>query len=70
MKWWMIPWLVPLGILGAILAVTVFNSSGGVLMLAGGILLVLLAWSLFSSAGEDPDADVHYWRLSDWSRFR
>jgi hypothetical protein len=70
MRWWMVPWLLPLGILGAVVAVAMFNTNAGVLMLSGAVLLVLLGWSLFSSAGEDPDADVNYWRLSDWRRFR
>lgn len=70
MRWWLVPWLFPLGLLGAVVSVTVFKSDAGVLFLAGGIMVVLLVWSLFPRATDDPDADVHYWRLSDWSRFR
>ena len=68
MKGWMLPFVFPLGLLGAVVSVSVFRTDESLLMFVGGILLVLLLWSLFFREKEDPGDDAHYWRLSDWSR--
>jgi len=70
MKWWMLPWLFPLGLLATVVAVTVFKSNEGMVMLAGGALLVLLIGSIVFPARDDAsgDPETHYWRLRDWSR--
>ena len=68
MKGWMLPFLFPLGLLGAVVAVTVFNSDESLLMFAGGAMVVVIGLSLISRESKDPDSDAHYWRLSDWGR--
>jgi hypothetical protein len=70
MKWWMLPWLFPLGLLATVVAVTVFRNAEGLLMLIGGLLLAVLLGSIvFPARREDGrDPDTHYWRLNDWSR--
>jgi hypothetical protein len=70
MKWWMLPWLFPLGLLATVVAVTVFRTNEDTVMLAGGALLVLLIGSIvFPPRDADGgDSETHYWRLRDWSR--
>lgn len=68
MKMWMVPFLFPLGLLGAVVSVSVLGSDERLLMFAGGIVLVVILWSLFSREKQDPGSDAHYWRLSDWGR--
>ncbi len=66
----MIPFLFPLGLLGAVVSVSVFRSDEGLLMFAGGLMLVVILWSLFAREDQDPGSDSHYWRLSDLGRGR
>lgn len=68
MKGWMIPFLFPLGLLGAVVSVSVFRSAESLLMFTGGLALVVILWSRFAREGQDSGADEHYWRLSDWHR--
>jgi hypothetical protein len=68
MKWWM-PWLVPLALLVGVVAVTVFRRNEGVLIFAGGALLVLVLGAIvFGPRGDEGrDPDTH-WRMRDWRR--
>lgn len=70
MKMWMVPFLFPVGLLGAVVAVSVFRSDESLVMFAGGMVLVVLACSLVWREKQDPGSDAHYWRLSDWGRGR
>jgi len=68
MKGWMVPFVFPLGLLGAVVAVSVFRSNESLLMFVAGIAVVVILWSLFARDDQDPGSDLHYWRLSDWNR--
>jgi hypothetical protein len=61
MKAWMLPWLLPVGMLGAVVFVAVFGRYAGLAAAAVGAVLVLVLCRVHTPAGED--ADIHYWRL-------
>ena len=62
MKPWMLPWLLPLGILGAVVFVVVTGRYAALIAVAVSCLLVPVLWRLHvGPAGED--ADTHYWRI-------
>lgn len=63
MKPWMVPWLVPLGLLATVVSLTVFKTDEQVLLLAAGWLLVMLLASLAFRPRAGEDADVDYWRI-------
>jgi hypothetical protein len=63
MKLWMIPWLLPLGLLATVVSVSVFKSAGQVLVLGAGWLLVLLLASIVFRPRPGEDLDVNYWRI-------
>lgn len=62
MKTWMLPWLFPVALLGAVVFVVVFNPYEAVAALVAGVLLVPVLWRLhFPGRGDDDD--TNYWRL-------
>ncbi|HUA06274.1 MAG TPA: hypothetical protein VMB27_20370 [Solirubrobacteraceae bacterium] len=63
MKSWMLPWLLPVGMLGAVVFVSIFDnySALAALVLLGVALPVF--WRVRFPARDDPDADVNYWRI-------
>lgn len=64
MKPWMIPWLFAVGLLGAVVFVSVFPIYASLVALGVGLALIpaLLLRGRFP-VDRDPDADVNYWRL-------
>ena len=63
MKWW-IPWLLPVGMLEAVVFLSIFDAYSAIAALVvAGIVLPLVLRVHFPSDRDDPDADVHYWRL-------
>jgi len=63
MKSWMLPWLFPVGLLGAVVFVSVFNGFAALLAVPLGYVVIVLVWRVGHPVRDDPDADVHYWRL-------
>ena len=61
MKTWMLPWLFPVGLLGAVVFVVVAGRYAAVIAVAVGLLLVPVLWRLHFPAGED--SDTNYWRI-------
>ena len=62
MKTWMLPWLFPLGLLGAVAFVVEFNGHAALIAVPLGLVLVPLLWPmLFRDDGSDPD--TNYWRI-------
>jgi hypothetical protein len=65
MKLWMIPWLLPVGILGAVVFVSIFDEYSALVAVPLAWVALPLLWRVrFPPSTEDPDADVHYWRLT------
>lgn len=59
----MLPFLFPVGLLGVVVLVSVFDQISG---LVGASLMLLVApflWRARFGPGDDPDADVNYWRI-------
>lgn len=63
MKSWMVPWLVPLGLLTTVVLVSEFKTDGQLIMLTGGFLILVLLGSIVYRPRDGKDADVHYWRM-------
>jgi hypothetical protein len=63
MKRWMLPWLVPVGLLATVVSVTVFKDDEQLLLLAGGWLLVVLLGSAVFRVRDGEDPETHYWRF-------
>jgi hypothetical protein len=62
MKLWMLPWLLPVGLLGAVVFVVVAGRYAALIAVAVGLVLLPVLWRLhFPST--DEDADSHYWRI-------
>jgi hypothetical protein len=59
----MLPWLVPVGLLGAVVFVAVFNRWAPLIAVGVGVLLVPVLWRFHFHPPDDPDAEVHYWRI-------
>jgi len=58
----MLPWLLPLGLLGSVVFVVVFDPYASIAAAVLGLLLVPVIWrARFASRGEDDD--TNYWRL-------
>jgi len=53
MKLWMLPWLLPVGMLAGVVFVSVFDSYSALVALS----------PAFAAASDDPDADVNYRRI-------
>ena len=61
MKTWMLPWLFPVGLLGAVVLVVVSSPYEALVAVAAGVLLVPVLWRLrVPASGED--SDTNYWR--------
>ena len=63
MKSWMLPWLFPVGLLGTVVFVSIFNGFAALLVVPVSWVAIPLIWRIAHPARDDPDADVHYWRL-------
>jgi len=63
MKSWMIPWLLPVGMLAGVVFVAIFDSYSALVALALAFVAVPFLLRSRFPAGDDPDADVHYWRI-------
>ena len=61
MKTWMLPWLFPVGLLGAVVFVVIAGRYAAVIAVAVGVLLVPVLWRLHFASGED--SDTNYWRI-------
>ena len=62
MKPWMLPWLLPLGTLGAVVFVVVTGRYAALIAVAVVVLLVPVLWRVrFAAPGEDDD--TQYWRI-------
>jgi hypothetical protein len=62
MKTWMLPWLVPVGLLATVVFFTVAGRYAGLVAAGIGVLLIPVLWRVhFPSLGED--ADTQYWRF-------
>jgi hypothetical protein len=63
MKPWMLPWLLPLALLGTVAFVAEFNGYSA--LIAPPAALVALLWylRLHPHADEGSDSDTHYWRI-------
>jgi hypothetical protein len=62
MKTWMLPFLFPVGLLGAVVFVVVFSPYEALAALVAGVLLVPVLWRLHFPA-QAGDEDTNYWRL-------
>jgi hypothetical protein len=63
MKTWMLPWLFPVGLLGAVVFVVVFGKYAPFAAIILGWLLVPVLWRVHFPSSDD-DADTRYWRIS------
>ena len=62
MKTWMLPWLFPVGLLGAVVLIVVSSPYEAFAAVGVGVLLVPVLWRLhFRPPGED--GDTNYWRI-------
>jgi hypothetical protein len=62
MKTWMLPWLFPVGLLGAVVLVVVSSPYEAFAAVGAGVLLVPVLWRLhFPPPGDD--GDTNYWRI-------
>jgi hypothetical protein len=61
MKTWMLPWLFPVGLLGAVVFVVVTGGYAPLIAVTLGVLLVPVLWRVrVHPAG---DGDTKYWRI-------
>lgn len=61
----MLPWLLPVGMLGAVVFVSIFGEYSAIVAVGLACVVTPLVWRVrFPSDREDPDADVHYWRMT------
>ena len=67
MKRWWLPWLFPVVLIGAVVLIVVLGDYVEYLALplaCVGVVGICLLWrARYGPSGDDPDADVHYWRL-------
>jgi hypothetical protein len=62
MKTWMLPWLLPVGMLATVVILTLFEPYAWLAAVVVAALLLPVLWRThFPSAGED--ADTQYWRM-------
>ena len=59
----MIPWLLPVGMLGAVVFVSIFDRYSALVALPVAWVALSVARRIRFGANEDADADVHYWRI-------
>jgi hypothetical protein len=62
MKMWMLPWLFPVGLLGAVVFVVVTSPYEAIAGVVFGVLIVPVLWRLHFPTSSD-DADTSYWRM-------
>jgi hypothetical protein len=62
MKTWMLPWLLPVGLLGAVVFVVVTGRYAPIAAVILGWMLVPILWRV-RFPGSDEDADTRYWRI-------
>jgi hypothetical protein len=71
MKATMIPWLVPLGLLGTVVAFALTGPYVGLAVWVAVFVIVAVLWIVrLDPHRNDTDRDAHYWRLGDWGRRR
>jgi hypothetical protein len=59
---WMLPWLFPVGLLGAVVLVVVSSPYEALVAVALGVVLVPVLWRIhFRPPGDD--GDTRYWRM-------
>jgi hypothetical protein len=68
MKLWMLPWLLPVGLLGAVVFVVVFNRAAPLIAAGLGVVVMPLLWRIRSDWGAPggrgaDDPETHYWRF-------
>jgi hypothetical protein len=63
MKSWMLPWLLPVGILGAVVYVSIFDSYSALIALPVAWVALPVLWRIRFPPSDDPDADMNYWRI-------
>ena len=63
MKSWMIPWLLPVAMLAGVVFVSIFGSYSALVALLVAWVALPILWRARFPASDDPDADVHYWRI-------
>ncbi len=61
-KTWMLPWLLPLGLLATVVFFTEFGTYAGLAIIVIGMLLVPVLW-LVDLPWLGDDADTQYWRF-------
>jgi hypothetical protein len=61
----MLPWLLPVALLGVVVFVSVFNGNSplAALTVAGVACLIVSIVRHRRDGDQDPDADVNYWRI-------
>ncbi len=61
----MLPWLLPVGLLGAVVFVSLFNGNSplAALTVAGVGCAIVSIVRHRRDGDQDPDADVNYWRI-------
>jgi hypothetical protein len=62
MKTWMLPLLVPAGLIGSVVFVVVFDPYQALAAGVAGALLIPVLWRR-NSPGRGGDEDTNYWRL-------
>ena len=63
MKLWMLPWLLPVGMLAGVVFVSSFGSYSALVALALAFVALPIFLRSRFAASDDPDADVNYWRI-------
>jgi hypothetical protein len=62
MKTWMLPWLFPVGLLGAVVLIVVSSPYEALVAVGVGVLLIPVLWRVrVPPPGDDADSD--YWRI-------
>ncbi len=66
MKTWMLPWLFPVGLLGAVMFVVVFNGYAALIAVPVAWMLLPLLWRMrFPPSGDERDeGESHDWRIT------
>ena len=62
MKTWMLPWLFPVGLLGAVGLVVVSSPYEALTALCLGVLVVPVLWRVHFRPSAGGDDDATYWR--------
>lgn len=62
MKSWLLPALVPVGLITGVVLVVVFNPNEALAAVVAGVLLVPVLWRLYFPGRGERD-DTNYWRM-------